>query len=243
MTRKKKASAPKSKSHSRIPVISNAGESAEHSRLKTVLKEIIGTSGLRVDTEVHLNFSGNCDEKGALVDECSIDVAGYGRGDNGKPFLIIFECKGGGNFREPLKKMSAWESNIDKIKNGKSKVVSSDAKLLKKRDFDTFEEIRVCYVFGKNMEKTKYEQIASTLKAGKFYAWDNHALTYYKKDAGTIGKAIKNEILKEFRVGFELSASFHEKAIKLKQGALEMFMFGANPSVILRVAYVSRRAA
>lgn len=241
MVKKKKHTA-KSKSKSTAPR-KKIEETVEHARLKATVKDIIAASGLKVDTEAHLNFSNSRDEKGKLIDECSIDVAGYGTSDDGKMFMIIFECKGGGNFPEPLKKISAWESNIDKIKKGKTNLISSDRRVIKKIDFDRFEEIRVCYVFGRNMAKTRYEQIASILMPRGFHVWDNNALTYYGKDAATIGKAIKNEILKEFRVGFELAGSFHEKAIKLKQGNLEMFMFGAKPSDLLKVGYVSRRAS
>ena len=93
------------------------------------------------------------------------------------------------------------------------------------------------------MAKTRYKQIESILKPRGFHAWDNSALTYYAKEAATIGPAVKNELLKEFRVGFEFSGSISEKAIKLKQGNLQMFMFGAKPAHLLRVGYVSRRAS
>jgi|ERR1043165_7642172 5-methylcytosine-specific restriction protein A len=66
-------------------------ESAEHRRLKAAVKEVILASGLKVDTEAHLNFSGSTEEDGKLSDECSIDVAGFGMGEDGKKFLVIFE--------------------------------------------------------------------------------------------------------------------------------------------------------
>ena len=238
----KKKQTPKNKSKGNAPAM-KVEETAEHARLKATVKDIIAISGLKVDTEVHLNFSNTRGQQGSLIDECSIDVAAYGTSDDGKMFLVIFECKGGRNFPEPLKKISAWESNIDKIRKGQTNLLSSDNKAIKKKDFDSFEEIRVCYVFGRELARTRYEQIESIMTPRGFHVWDNNALTYYRKDAATIGKAIKNEILKEFRVGFELAGSIHEKAIKLKQGNLQMFLFGAKPADLLRIGYVSRRAS
>jgi len=141
----------------------------EHKRLKTTLKEVMGLCGLKFDLEVALNFSGTKDEHGNLVDECSIDVAAYGENKN-KSFLIIFECKGGKDLPEIHKKISAWEANIQKIKERKTTIISSEENSIKEKDFNKFDEIRVCYVFGVNTDNDKFLQIAATLQNRNFYA-------------------------------------------------------------------------
>ncbi len=200
------------------------------------------TSGFKFDTEVALNFSGNLDGNGKLIDERSIDIAAYGS-RKGKSFLLIFECKSGADLKEIHKKISSWEADIEKIRSGKANVISSEENSIKENDFDKLDDIRICYVFGNSIDRERYKEIASILKGRKFYAWDISALTYYKKTAGTVGKAVKYEILRELEVNLESSGLFCEEAIQIRQGELDMFVFGAKPSVLLKVGYVYRRAS
>ena len=211
-------------------------ETTEHARLKTTLKDIADRSGFRVDTEVVLNFSGNRDP------ECSIDVAMFGSTD-GVPYLLIFECKGGGDLPEPHKKMSAWNEHIRNIQSGDFTVLKSDSNSLHKTDIAGVANIRVCYVFGKNMDPEKFNATARTLRGRKFYAWDNLALTYYIRTAHTIRTAAKYQILREFDFNLEPSAAYLEDAVEIKQNGLEMYLLGVKPSVLLKIAYVSRRAS
>jgi DGQHR domain-containing protein len=223
-----------------FPVITNA-EHVDHAKLKSAVAEIVRISGLKCDTEVHLNFTGNHNDNGFLIDEASIDVAAYGS-RQGKGFLIAFECKRGA-ISEVNKKISAWEKNIDKIKEGKTEILSSDDSSIKKTDFDSFQDICICYVFSKHIDHDSFKNIASALRARDFFAWDDHAVVYYKKSAATIGAAIKYELLKEFGISLESNGTYKEDAISIKQGTLEMFLFGARPSVLLKIGYVSRRAS
>ncbi len=217
-------------------------ETAEHKRLKAVLKEILGISGFKFDTEISLNFSGSLDPKGQLFDERSIDIAACGSSE-GKRFLLIFECKGGDNFKQIHQKISSWESDLKKISDGKTNVIKSDLNAIKEADFSKLDFIKVCYVFGSNLDSEKFETIAPTLRKRGLYAWDNAALTYYKKTTRTVGSAAMYELLREFDVNLESGVSFHEKAIKIMQRHHEMYIFGAKPSVLLKIGYVSRRAS
>jgi DGQHR domain-containing protein len=223
-----------------VPVMTNA-EHPDHAKLKAAVAEIIRISSLKCDTEVHLNFTGNRRPSGHLVDEASIDVAAYGSHE-GKGFLIAFECKRG-PISEVNKKISAWEANIGKMKEGKTEILHSGDSAIKKADFDSFEDIFICYVFGKNVERQTFNNTASALRARDFFAWDNGAVIYYKKNAATIGAALKYELLKEFGISLESNGSYKEDAISIKQGGIDMFLFGAKPSVLLKIGYVSRRAS
>ena len=116
----------------------------------------------------------------------------------GERYLLIFECKGGGDFPEPHRKISAWEEHIRKIQSGDLTVLSSDDNLLHETDIAGVANIRVCYVFGKGMDPEKFNTTAPILRNRNFYAWDNVALTYYIKTAHTIRKAAKYQILRDF---------------------------------------------
>ena len=169
-------------------------ETPEHARLKTTLKEIINASGFSFNSEISLNFSGNLDDDGNLVDERSIDVAAYGSSKH-KSFLIIFECKSGTNLKEVNQKISSWEADIEKIRNGKAKVISSDETSIKNSNFKKFDDIRICYVFGNSLSQDRYDMITPNFKRN-IYTWNNSALAY-KKTANTVGKALKYQILQE----------------------------------------------
>ncbi len=239
--KEKTSNRAKSKSSGRT-LVKKVQESDEHARLKVALKEIIAASGFKFDTEVALNFSGNRDESGNLVDERSIDVAAYGSNTR-KAFLLIFECKGGPDLKEIHRKISSWEADVDKLRNRKAKVISSEENSIRDRDFAKLDDIRICYVFGSGIDRGRYEKLASILEGRKFYAWNSSVLTYYRKTADAIGKAVKYQILREFEVNLESSELFGEKAIQIRQGKLEMFVFGATPSILLKVGYVYRRAS
>jgi len=211
-------------------------ETPEHARLKAVLKDIAVSSGIKVDTEVELNFTGNRDP------ECSIDVAMFDSTE-GAPCLLIFECKGGGDLPGLHKMISAWEENIRKIQSGKLTVLSSDGKSLHKANIAGVANIRVCYVFGKDMNPEKFKTIARTLRRRHFYAWDNITLTYYIKTAHTIRQATKYQILREFELNPKPAGAHWEDAVQIRQDGLEMYLLGVTPSVLLKIGYVSRRAS
>lgn len=217
-------------------------ETAEHARLKLAIKNIAKTSGFKFDTEVALNFTGYRDSNDRLIDERSIDVAVFASG-GGKASLLIFECKGGSDLKEVNKKLSAWEADIDKIRQGKAKIVGSEDNTLEESGLSKFSDIRVCYVFGRGTDPQRYEQLAKILRGRGFYAWDITAVTYYSKTAETIRKAAKYQILREFDVSLESDDLYGEQAIQLTQGNLEMFVFGAKPSALMKIAYVYRRAS
>lgn len=226
-----------------LAAVAKGAEAAAHARLKSAVKEILAISGLKVDVEVKLNFTGNLDEEGYRKEECSIDVAGFGASAEGRQFLLVFECKSGANIRELNKLISAWEAHVQKIPSSTTKIISSELGTIKKYDLERFEEIKVCYVFGAKVDAERFKQIESEFTARHLHAWNNKALAYYKKSAKTIGKAIRNELLKEFDVGFKLTGAVIESAIKFKQGHNDLFLFGATPADLLAIAYVSRRAS
>lgn len=217
-------------------------ETTEHNKLKLIVAEIINTCGFKLDTEIAINFSGNRNEKGELIDERSMDVVAYGNTKN-KRFLIIFECKGGSDIKGIQSKISSWEADIEKVKKGEAKVIYSDHKAIKDSDFKGVDEIRVCYVFGDSITPERFESIESIVKGRKFFAWSINGLTYFKKTASTVGKAVKYEILREFEISLESSGQFSINAIQIRQGDMEMFVFGALPSVLLKIGYVYRRAS
>src|SRR5262245_40952912 len=89
-------------------VTKKISETAEHSRLKSAVQNLMLAAGFRVDVEIALNFSGNRNERNQLIDESSIDVVAYWA-DEHKNVLVIFECKGGNRLEKPNKMMDAWQ--------------------------------------------------------------------------------------------------------------------------------------
>ena len=142
----------------------------------------------------------------------------------GERYLLIFECKGGSDFAEPQRKMSAWEEHIRKIESGHLAVLSSDDNILREADIAGVANIRVCYAFGKGMDPEKFNTAAKLLRGRNFYAWDNTALTYYLKTAGAIRKAARFQILREFELNLEPAGACFEDAIQIRQDGLEMYL-------------------
>ena len=217
-------------------------EKIEHKKLKEAVKEIAKTCGLNFDTEVHLNFSGEKQDSGKYMDEESIDVVLWGE-IKGKKFMIIFECKSGVDLTSINNELSLWDASLTKIKNNSTKIIISDEKRIKEKDFKKLTDIRVCYVFSKNLDQTRYQNINKIFSKRNYYSWDINALNYYRKISSTLGKWMKYQIFKEFKIDLESTGNHTEKAIEIKQGNSDMYIFGAYPSVLLKIGYVSRRAS
>jgi DGQHR domain-containing protein len=217
-------------------------ETSEHAWLKSVVKEIARTSGFKCDSEVVLNFSESVGPDGRLTNERSIDVAAFGSTD-GKGYLIVFETKGGGRVDEAHQKRSAWQADLAKMRAGMGTVIVSDENALDTTELRAATEIRVCYVFGENLPRERFEALSKVFNGGDFYALDSDALAYYRKTAFTIGRAAKYQILREVGINLETSAVLLEQAIAIKQRGIEMYLLGAKPSTLIKVGYVYRRAS
>ena len=217
-------------------------ETIEHKKLKAAIKEIASTCGFNFDSEISLNLSGIKGGDGQYTNERSIDVMAWGKNKD-KSFLLIFECKGGKNFDEINKEISSWEADIKKIKENKVRVISSDDSKIKDSYLKELDEIRVCYVFGENFDKSRFSSVKDTMQKRSVFAWDSGATAYYNKISKTVGRWIRYEIFKDFGINFEPNGTWSESAIKIKQNDLEMFIFGAYPSTLLKIGYVSRRAS
>jgi len=216
-------------------------ETEGHAKLKQILKEIASTCGFRADGEVALNFSGAKDEKGELVDESSIDVVFFGEEER-KKFLFMFQCKEN-DLAKPNKEINLEESVRDKIRANKATVIFSDDNQIQENDLRDLNEIRITYVFGEKLSKARYEELSKIFYRRDIHSWDRSALEYFKKISTTVGSGIKYEILKELNVTFEVRQTKREDAVRIKQNDHEMFFFGATPSDLLKIGYVSRRAS
>ncbi len=224
-----------------IPTPKKVEETEEHGRLKDVLMAILKSSEFRCDRDVSLNFSGQKNDSGQLLEERSIDVVAFGH-RAGRRFLLIFECKSGGKVSDLNQKMSSWDADIARMREGKAQIVSSGENTITETDFKA-DSIKVCIVFGKNTKRERFDNLELTLRGRGFFAWDDLALSYYKKTSETVGKTLKYHIMKEFGVTLEPTGTQTVDAIQIRQGDLEMFVFGAKPSTLLRIGYVSRRAS
>ncbi|MBI3004436.1 MAG: DGQHR domain-containing protein [Ignavibacteriales bacterium] len=216
-------------------------ETEAHRSLKEALREIAVTCGFRADSEVSLNFSGAKDENGVLVDEASIDVAFFGEEER-KRFLFVFQCKES-DLSKPNKDILQEQSVCERLLANKGTVIYSDDRQIQDSDLRDINELKICYVFGERLRKARYDELVKIFSRRSIDSWDSNALQYFKKVATTIGVGVKYEILKEFDVTFEVRTSTREDAVRIKQNHHEMFFFGAMPSELIKIGYVSRRAS
>src|ERR1700735_4720330 len=96
--------------------MTQTAELTEHKRLKEIVKAIGKTCNFNIDSEIHLNFSGQKNMADQYTDEESIDVALWSE-IKGKRFLFIFECKGGKKLDGVNNEISLWEASLGKFKN------------------------------------------------------------------------------------------------------------------------------
>lgn len=199
----------------------------------------------QADREVHLNLSGKKDKSGNYEDDTSIDLIvkfSY----KGKNCMIFFECKDVKKITNIKKELSAWENNIEKIlkKEGKVKVINSSDNMITDQDFDKVDEIRLCFVFSKNLEADKYANYQEIMREKSFFSWDFNSLKYFNKISGILEEWTKYEIFREFNLSFETTSIHKEKAVKIKQFDFpEMYIMGLHPGLLLKISYVLRRTS
>jgi len=219
-------------------------ETVAHSKLKTRLGRIFAAADLKFDQEIALNFTGQRDSKGHLIDERSMDFAAFGR-VKGRAFLLVFECKSGARLKEmkPHKEISSWQGDTQKLLKPGVRVISSDKNAIKARDLQALTDIRICYILGGDLEPSKYRSLESTFKSGGLYTWNRNALAYYERTAHALQKAVQFQILRELDLSIESNIIYSEPAIRVQQRGMAFYVFAAQPSVLLKIAYVYRRAS
>lgn len=219
-------------------------EAPRHKRLKETVKKVFDQAGLKTDLEVDLNFTGERDEAGRLVSERSIDCAVVAT-VNHRSILLAFECKSGRKLKEmkPHKEARAWTTDISHLRASRAKVLSSVCRNIKDQDLRHLTDVRICYVLGGEVDAKRYASLTSAFKSAGQYTWGQSALTYYQRTAQALQGAVRYQLLRDLGLNLESDIIRRVPAIRVRQRDAEFYVFAAEPSLLLKIGYVYRRAS
>ena len=204
-------------------------ESSGHKALKNTIKKILENSDFdHVDTEVNMDTSNNDGTVDLSIDVCAI----Y------KKTLFIFQCKNTGDIKGLKKEFTSIKQYGKNIRLGKSKVLTSNNKLITTKNLKNIETIKYCYAFTK---KLKNDAMRKNVEKEKFIFWDDSAVKYYHRVSNILKQITKDEILKEFNMLQDVENIHKEPAVEIKQKNNSMYLLGMHPGLLLKIAYVYRR--
>lgn len=216
-------------------------------RLKNGTKAILENcrlDNLIVDREVQINFTGDTGEGGKLQIDKEIDViARFSFG--GKRILLLFECEDSKeaksvkkHYREYGNDVAAIEQNSDTIK-----VIGSTDGQIQGRHFRDVDLIRVCFVYGPSFSDQSYRACLKEAGPHSFRVWNHFAVVYYHTISRILGRWTRYELFKEFALNLEAATTFSISALKVKQKGKTMYLGRIHPGLLLKIAYVVRRAS
>lgn len=221
--------------------MSKANEDKVHRGLKNKIKIIMDNLGLTCYKEVHLNLTG-AKEENDYIDETSIDLLVTFSHMN-KKSMIFFEFKNRKEI-EINKEIASTKEHISQILKGNVYNIKSWDSKVNSNIFKNVEEIRVCFVFTKKLNKNKYESYKKLLEKNNMFIWDENTTTYYQKISSIIGKISKYELLLDFKFDFGSIGTREERAVKIKlPDSSEMYLVGIHPGLLLQMGYVLRRTS
>ena len=204
-------------------------ETRGHKMLKGTVKKILENADFKlVDTEVNIDIDGDNNSEFS-IDVCALE----------KDTLFVFQCKDVGTVSSPKKEMSSIKEYIRKVLSGKFKVLDSDTGDISDKVLDKITEIKCCYVFTKQLSNKKMK---NNVETAEFLFWNDQTVKYYRRISGILRHLTKNEILKEFNIEFSTRDTHEENAVQIKQEDNVMYLVGMHPGLLLKIAYVYRRA-
>jgi DGQHR domain-containing protein len=217
------------------------------SRLKGEVKEIIENcrlDNLILDREVQINIRGDRDDAGNnYLAEKEIDVVAK-FSYSGKKILLLFECENSQG-SEARKEYKAYNVDINDIKSHREsiRVINSADGEIQSRHFADVDIIRVCFVYGASFSDGALQTCLREAKKHDFQVWSSAALLYYRKVSSILGSWTKYELFKDFSLELESRATFKIKAMEIQQKGTKMYLGRIHPGLLLKIAYVVRRAS
>ncbi len=215
--------------------------------LKKTIKEILEScafENLVVDREVHLNLSGDKDDNDNLVAEKEYDVVARFE-YSGKTVLLLFECedaKDAGGVKEQYRGYSFALSTIV-AKPANVQVIKSKDNVIEGSDFRSIDVHRLCVAYDHRLGEQSYKVCVTEAKRHSFIPWNYAAVRYYQRISGILGRWTKFEIFKEFDLQLEEQLTFRINALLLKQKGKQLYVGAIHPGLLLKIAYVVRRAS
>lgn len=216
-------------------------------RLKSIVKEILENcrlDNLIMDREVQINITGEKDNAGNLLTEKEIDVVAklsYG----GKKILLLFECEDSSDASGVKKYYREYNNDIAILLNkiNTVQVISSTDNQFQSRHFKDVDLIRACFAYGSSFPDRSYQVCLREASRYSFLVWNYFALTYYRSISSVLGKWTRYELFKDFALNLEGGSTFNIKALELKQKGKTMYLGAIHPGLLLKIAYVVRRAS
>jgi len=222
-------------------------EKNKDASLKRQVVEFLERCGLEdfvVDREVHMNFTGAKTEDGKFEDEKETDVVArfsYA----GKIVLLLFECEDSTGSRGSIKAeyrdydgvIRKIESRLDAIQ-----ILHSKESLLHGKHFKDVDQIRLCFIYGPSYPEKTLNTCIRTAKQHSFTVWSQANLRYFLAISSTVGRWAKYELFKELRLNLEAQSVTKIPALEIKQTGQRMYFGAMHPGLLLKIAYVTRRA-
>lgn len=215
--------------------------------LKKAVAEVLERCGLEnsvIGQEVHINFSGAKDPSGKFADEKEVDVIAT-FSYMGKRVALFFECENStgpsGSIRSEYRDYANVLSSINS-KEDEIRVLHSKNDRLRSRHLKDVEDIRLCFVYGPRYPSRNLKSCETEDKRYSFTVWGDVALRYFLAVSSTLGTWTRYELFREMRLDFEQHSTYPIRAIEVRQKRARMYLGTIHPGLLLKIAYVTRRA-
>ena len=209
--------------------MSKSPETKDHKKLKRTVVQILKNADFEiVDSEINIDIYGN-GKTGFSIDVCGIH----------KETLLVFQCKDRHQINAINAELDSTNDRVRKVLKGKSKILKSDAGSLSDERLRKISSIKCCYAFT---DKLSNKDTKENIETAGFVFWNYKAVKYYQRISEILKGLTKNEILKEFDMAFISKTIYRENAVEIKQGDNNLYLLGMHPGLLLKIAYVYRRA-
>ena len=215
--------------------------------LKRSVTQVLQNCGLDdavIDREVQINTSGETDSNLKLLSDKEIDVVvrfHYG----GRTVLLLFECEDSNSASGKRREYKQYAADLREIKSRSDQlqIVSSLDKEIKPRHFQDVDTLRVCFVYGSDFPDEDIRRAQSEAEKQGFIVWSYFALQYYLKISAILGSWTRYELFKDFSLKLESKSTVTISALLAKQNDRRMYIGKIHPGLLLKIAYVVRRAS
>ena len=215
--------------------------------LKRAVTQILDNCSLDdaiIDREVQINTSGENDVNGNLLSDKEIDVIArftYG----GRTILLLFECEDSNSVSGKRKEYKQYVADLREIKDKSDqlKIVNSLDRKIRPRDFQEAEDIRVAFVYGSNLSDEDATRTQRDAEKHGFIVWSYFALHYYLKISAILRSWTRYELFKDFSLKLESKSTVTISALRANQNGTRLYIGKIHPGLLLKIAYVVRRAS
>jgi len=215
--------------------------------LKRSVTRVLQNCGLDdavIDREIQINISGETDENGKLLSDKEIDVVArfsYG----GRTVLLFFECEDSNSASGKRKEYKQYAADLNEIntRSDQLQIVNSLDKKIRARHFQEADDVRLCFVYGNNFPDEDIRRVQREAEKQGFTVWSYFALQYYLKISAILGSWTRYELFKDFSLKLESKSTVTISALLAKQNERRMYVGKIHPGLLLKIAYVVRRAS